>query len=252
MSFNITSPNTPAPSATTAPPAVQTNPFAQMVGGAAAQPTPAAAPTTNAVADPPSEPTPEELFAQYFPDRTPPPPEVLRQQVQAQQMLYQQQLATLEEQNRRYEEAMFEQYLQALPAEQQDVARHLYAQQVALQQAQRQLNAQNAYINQLHQQYNPLERERALSMLSEKFGIDRTLLDQYARTPQEAEAVIGALIALRKTQNFQMRAAQGNDQVAATSGQAGGALSYDDVKAKFRNTGKIADFMRELEKHRLL
>jgi hypothetical protein len=228
-------PATPAP-----------NPLTQLLENASGTPTP----TPQGTPNPPvsgAEPGQDDFLNQLFPDLTQ-SQNPMRQQIAAQQQAYAQQMAALQTQNQQYEAALFNQYLQSLPPEQQEVAKQLYSQQVALQDAQRRMAAQQAYIDQLHNQYNPIERDRALSLLSQKFGIEKSVLEQHAQTPQEAAAIIRTLVALRKAQNLEQRVEQGNDQVAVTSGQASGSpTSYDELKKKYRNSGKISQFWAEMQ-----
>lgn len=172
-----------------------------------------------------------------------------RQARQAQEAQAQAQLAQMQDALSKYEEAQFMAQISQLPEEKQQPAmmqRQLqtYAQQAqrAIQAEQAKTAAEQARTAQAYQEIEPVAKEWAINKITQQYGIPRGFIEGF-NSPQEMKAaaeIFKKVVAQTQGQKRQ----DGRFDVA--EGGRGGAPT--NTLEKYRNTGNVAAYLREMEK----
>lgn len=167
-----------------------------------------------------------------------------QQQMAMREQAYLQALASERQRSQQMEQAVVENAIQQAPQQQQEALRQWYAYTQYTQQLQQQNQQMAAYAQQLEQAVLPLVKNEVFKHLSDQHKVEKELLS-LAETPREAEKIIKVIAEMRKKQAASERVNSKVDNVGASGGASVGGPSADAVMSKFKNSGKIADFIRE-------
>jgi hypothetical protein len=210
------------------------------------------------------QPTPEEIAAYYQQQMMIREQQIAMAAAAQQQMMEQAAVnnwVQQQAQRQQMEAALLQERMGGLTPEQQQIVWTAYQQQLEADNMMQRQQLENYQLRKAaqaeaarRQQYEmamaPFYREQQLNQLSQQFGVEKEILNQYGTTPEAAINVARAMADFKKRQNFQQRQQQGNDMVGTPTGQGGATSQNSTIKSKYANSGKLEDYIREMSRSR--